>query len=239
MGKSFGAPRSKHEAHPTMDPACDPTVLLFYAYVEPQLAEAEVEAMLRWQEETCARLSLEGRMRVSAEVSGEGARAARPVHGRRTTFPSTRHRRPPPTHQPTNPPPQGLNGNLTGAAADVDAYCKALAAYEGRDLSATDFKLAPTSAAACFRGLKVWRTKEVVALGAEPPAGAELPDGDTQAARGGDVDPAPSTTDAQEGAASQAARLAAPAPRASEPSDGWRPVRAAEASPCPPTHRMP
>ena len=69
---------------------------------------------------------------------------------------------------------EGLNVNLSGTRANIEAYCAELLAWREGTLGKIDFKLAPTSVSQEFRGLKVWKTKEVVALGAYV-----NPDGDT------------------------------------------------------------
>ena len=66
---------------------------------------------------------------------------------------------------------EGLNGNLSGTAENLAAYCEDLRGYSD-DFGSTDFKIAPTSLEHCFRGLQVWQAEQVVALGADVPAEA-------------------------------------------------------------------
>jgi len=61
---------------------------------------------------------------------------------------------------------EGLNVNLSGVGSDLDAYEAALVAWRGGFLSPIDFKRAPTTPDLAFRGVKIWRTPELVGLGA-------------------------------------------------------------------------
>jgi predicted sulfurtransferase len=64
---------------------------------------------------------------------------------------------------------EGLNVNLSGTTREVEAYCTALSEWRERCLDPIDFKLAPTTRALAFRGLKVWRCSDIVGLGVEIP----------------------------------------------------------------------
>jgi len=62
---------------------------------------------------------------------------------------------------------EGLNANLSGPRAAIDAYCAGLSAWRDGAVGAIDFKVAPTTAELEFRGLKVWLAKDVVSFGAD------------------------------------------------------------------------
>jgi len=62
---------------------------------------------------------------------------------------------------------EGLNVNISGGRQELESYCGALNQWQGGVLAPIDFKLAETRPDLEFRGLKVWQTKELCALGAE------------------------------------------------------------------------
>ena len=66
---------------------------------------------------------------------------------------------------------EGLNVNLSGNGKDLNAYQTALLGWRDGQLGAIDFKRAPTTPNLAFRGIKVWATTELCALGKD----TELP----------------------------------------------------------------